>query len=233
MSLTVAIPTMGRFSFLKDTVPRMLAISEVAHIVIIDEDGEDAAQIWASPWGDHPKLSVQINETRVGIFENKRRCLAAAPTPWVLLLDSDNEWPASSFKSLRLPATPTSIVAAARMLRRDMATGQETRPLECFASIDVRRENWNSVLTGPRGYELLNDGNFIINRAALDIIPKGVPHERFRAADVLAWLHRLIGAGWTLRVDEKLEYIHNVHEGSAWLAEAADSWAVMKSGWTL
>lgn len=211
----------------------MLEIPMVHHIVIIDEDGEDAAAIWAEPWGLHPKLSVQINEARVGIYENKRRALAAAPDPWVLLLDSDNEWPAASFAALQIPASPTSIVAAARMLRRDMGSGQETRPLECFASIDVDRHNWNKVLTGPRGYELLNDGNFIINRAALAIIPKGVPHERYRAADVLAWLHRLIGAGWTLRVDEKLEYIHNVHEGSAWLAEAATSWTVMKSNWTM
>jgi hypothetical protein len=231
--LTVAIPTMGRFPFLAESVPRMLAHARVAHIVIVDETGEDAAQIWASPWGDHPKLSVQINETRVGIFENKRRALAAAPDPWVLLLDSDNEWPAASITALQLPAEPTTIVAAARMLRRDVATGQETRPLECFASIDVGRANWNTVLTGPSGYELLNDGNFVINRAALDLIPRGVPHERYKAADVLAWLHTLIGANWTLRLDAGLEYIHNVHEGSAWLQEAATSWAVMKTGWTM
>lgn len=232
-AITVAIPTMGRFSFLKESVPRMLGIDRVAHIIIVDEDGEDAAAIWAEPWGLHPKLSVHINESRVGIYENKRRALAAAPTSWVLLLDSDNEWPAASIAALKIPASPTSIVAAARMLRYDMQTGQETRPLECFASIDVDRHNWNEVLAGPKGYELLNDGNFIINRAALDLIPKGVPHERYKAADVLAWLHLLIGSGWTLKVDEKLEYIHNVHDGSAWLAEAAASWEVMKEGWTL
>jgi hypothetical protein len=232
-ALTVAIPTMGRFSFLKESVPRMLAIPQVAHIVIVDETGEDAAAIWAEPWGLHPKLSIQINEARVGIFENKRRALAAAPTPWVLLLDSDNEWPAASFAALRLPADPTSIVAAGGMIRRDMATGQETRPLESFASIDVTRANWNAVLAMPKANELINDGNYVINRAALDLIPRNIPHERYRAADVLVWLHRLVGAGWTFKVDARLEYIHNVHAGSSWLAEAGASWAVMKEGWGL
>lgn len=231
--LTVAIPTMGRFSFLKDSVPRMLAIPQIAHIVIVDEDGEDAAAIWAESWGLDPKLQVLINESRVGIYENKRRALAAAPTPWVLLLDSDNEWPAASIAALKIPADHTSIVAAARMIRRNMVTGQESRPLECFGSIDIDRNNWNEILRHPKSNHLLNDGNFIINRAALDIIPKGVPHERYRAADVLAWLHLLVGAGWTLKVDDSLEYIHNVHAGSAWLAEAAASWSIMMSGWAL
>ncbi len=86
--------------------------------------------------------------------------MAAAPTPWVLHLDSDNEWPAAYITALQLPADPRSIVAAAKMIRRDLATGDESRPLECFASIDVGRNNWNEVLMMPKANQLINDGNY-------------------------------------------------------------------------
>ncbi len=234
--LTVAIPTMRRFSFLKESVPRLLGVAAVKHVIILDETGEDAASIWAEPWSENPKLGVIINEVRVGIFENKRRCLAAAPTDWVLILDSDNEWTAESFEALGAATgghlDSRIIYAAGGMIRR--TSGQkDTRPLELFGSIDVGRDNWNTVLETPGAYELLNDGNFVLHRDALEVIPRGVPHERFRAADVLACLHMLVGAGFTLRVLRDVSYIHNVHDESSWLAESAESWNIMKRGWEM
>jgi len=234
--LTVSIPTIGRFHFLKETVPRLLELDAVTHVLIVDETGEDAAAIWAESWGDHRKLGVIINETRVGIFENKRRCLAAAPTDWVLILDSDNEWTAESFAALEAATggcLDSRYIYAAGGMRRCTHGEKDTRPLELFGSIDVGRDNWNTVLGTPGAYELLNDGNFVIHRSALEIIPKGIPHERFRAADVLACLHMLVGAGFTLRVLGSVSYIHNVHDGSSWLAESGASWAIMRNGWTM
>jgi hypothetical protein len=227
---------MCRFFFLKESVPRLLELAAVHHVLIVDETGEDAAAIWAEPWGDHPKLGIIINEVRVGIFENKRRCLAAAPTDWVLILDSDNEWTADSFAALEAETggrlDNRYIYAAGGMIRR--TSGQkDTRPLELFGSIDVDRGNWNTMLGTPGAYELLNDGNFVLHRDALNVIPRGVPHERFRAADVLACLHMLVGAGFTLRVLESVSYIHNVHDKSSWLQESAESWNIMKRGWTM
>lgn len=250
--LTVAIPTMRRWNFLREVLPRLLEIECIEAIVICDETGEDALEIWSSDFYDEKRIHVFVNSERLGIFENKRRCLEYSFTDWVLLMDSDNEWTKegieqlqrlfqsydSSDQSYRLAQgalssdkshsapDPKTIYAAGGMIKRSGSTGG-LKPLSAFGGLTVKRENWNDVLKMPGCYDLLNDGNFIINRrAALPHIPRGIPHETYYAADVIACLYGLLrDGGMQLRVEPELWYYHNVHEESSWLQTAAESWS--------
>jgi succinoglycan biosynthesis protein ExoO len=94
--LTIAIPTMRRWKYLKETLPTFLDREEVAEVIVCDETGEDIKQINATPLTQNPKLRCILNERVLGIYENKRKALSLAKTDWVAILDSDNyfldEW---------------------------------------------------------------------------------------------------------------------------------------------
>ena len=250
--LTVAIPTYSRWAFLRTLLPKLLGYRWVKHVIVSDDGGGDAMAIWSESWGNHEKLSVHINDKRLGIFGNKRRCLELAKTEWVLLLDSDNEYTMESFEFLeradlewssRFQTDQGSVfngespvhrtwdsraIYAAGGMRR-LENGSESRPLERFGDLEISRSNWESVCRLPGSSELLNDGNFLIHVSALEYIPKDIPHDRYYAADMIAWLDLLINnGGWTYKVLKGLSYIHNVHNDSSWLKEAGESWNAMK-----
>ncbi len=232
--LTVAIPTYSRWAFLRTLLPKLLEYRWVKHIIVSDDGGGDAMAIWSESWGNHEKLSVHINDKRLGIFGNKRRCLELAKTEWVLLLDSDNEYTTESFEFLERATTSgllewsSRVIYAAGGMRR-LEARTVSRPLEHFGDLEISRSNWESICKISGSSELLNDGNFLIHVSALEHIPKDVPHDRYYAADMIAWLDLLINnGGWTYKVLKGLSYIHNVHNDSSWLKEAGDSWNAMK-----
>ena len=43
--LTIAIPTMRRFTFLRETLPTFLAHDGVGEVIVCDETGEDVEEI--------------------------------------------------------------------------------------------------------------------------------------------------------------------------------------------
>jgi glycosyltransferase involved in cell wall biosynthesis len=230
--LTVAIPTYSRWTFLRTLIPKLLSYNQVKHVVVCDDGGGDAMAIWSEAWGNHEKLHVYINEKRLGIFANKRKCLEMSPTPWVVLLDSDNEYTKESFEFLeefgRTRDLDARVIYAAAGMER-LENGSVDRPLAAFGDLEISSANWKYINTLPKSNELLNDGNFLINTAVLEHIPVNVPNDRYYAADVIAWLDILInGQGWTYRVLKGLSYRHNVHNDSSWLEMAADSWNAMK-----
>jgi hypothetical protein len=145
------------------------------------------------------------------------------------------------------------VIYAAGGMRR-LENGKVSRPLEHFVlehDLEISRSpqpmvgaltietaaaqqlksglNWESICKVPGSSELLNDGNFLIHVSALEYIPKDIPHDRYYAADMIAWLDILINnGGWTYKVLKGLSYIHNVHNDSSWLKEAGESWNAMK-----
>jgi len=99
MSLTVAIPTMDRWSFLQDQVPKYLADPNVAYVVISDENGKDINVMCELELDSNIKLRLYQNNEQLGVYGNKRQCLLKAPSPWVAVLDSDNKFEPEFFEA--------------------------------------------------------------------------------------------------------------------------------------
>ncbi len=71
--LCIAIPTMKRWSFLKQNLPLFLSRPEVLEVVICDETGEDVKEIEASPFYNHQNFAViQIQLVWVFITTNEK-----------------------------------------------------------------------------------------------------------------------------------------------------------------
>jgi hypothetical protein len=233
--LTVAIPTMKRFSFLKKTVPGYLDNPNITAVVICDETGEDIDEIEKQSWGKHPKLRLHRNPTRLGMYYNKRKCMETAPTEWVAILDSDNIFPEEFFETIQDVITdPKTIYASGQIVRLFLKTGESEQKTQQFSGLQITKSNWNKILGTPGWNFLLNDGNWIGHKSLLDAWPTNVKEEQIRATDSIRIVKEFVQQGFTYFVVPELRYLHTVHDDSEWIkTEAESSYLLATTEWRL
>lgn len=235
--LTIAIPTMNRWIFLKDTLPIYLARPEVREVIVCDETGEDVKAITASSFGKNPKLRLITNEKRLGIYQNKRKAISlagAGADTWVALLDSDNIFNDDWFEMIaELDYTnPLKLYATADFKELNIQTGQVRYPAERFSGRTVTKSSWNSLIMEPSANFIINDGNWILHSTAIKHLPEDVKSSDLQASDAIFMLRRLILNGYSITYVRDLEYIHTVHPGSSWLQTEEESMKIMnRTNW--
>jgi hypothetical protein len=233
LGLTVAIPTMERWSFLKDQVPKYLQDPNVSYVVISDENGKDINIMSELELDSNIKLRLYQNDTVLGVYGNKRQCFLKAPSPWVAVLDSDNQFEPSFFSEFLKckerdggPLVDKIIYCAGENIRLNLETGFTEDKTSQFSGMKINRSNWNSVLE-MRGWNfLLNDGNCIWPRSVVKHFPD-LPEEQIVGTDSIFFMRQAIQAGYTLSVEPTMRYVHTVHEGSHWLQNAQVSSRLM------
>lgn len=223
MSLTVAIPTMDRWSFLQKQLPVYLNHPKIDCVVICDENGNDINEIAESELAMNPKLRLYQNDSVLGVYGNKRQCFLRSSTDWVAVLDSDNFFDPSFFDAFfALECDSKTIYSAGKNERLDLNTGQVEDKTRHFSGMKISTDNWNKVIDTPGWNFLLNDGNSIWPREVIKHFPN-LPEEKIVGTDSIFFMKRAIEAGYTLRVEPTMSYVHTVHDGSHWLQNASIS----------
>lgn len=228
IQLTVAVPTMRRWKgFLEKSLPQLLLNDYVSYVVISDETGEDVKAIQASKWSTHPKLLLSVNEKRLGMYANKRRCLELSPTDWVAVLDSDNIFPDIFFEALfdlwkDEGSSTKTVYAASEIVRVFLKTGESEERTRHFSGMRITQANWNQVLKMKAWNFLLNDGNWVGHKSVLEAWPP-ISETQVRATDSIRIVKNLIQEGWTYYIVPGMKYIHTVHDDSEWIKTEADS----------
>jgi glycosyltransferase involved in cell wall biosynthesis len=214
--ITVAIPTMKRWSFLKTMLPVFLGRPEVKEVVLCDETGEDY-QAAAAAFSKNPKLRLYKNETRLGIYENKKKALSLC-SGWVALLDSDNVFPDEWFDFLSELdfSDKRRIYGSADFKNLHADTGKVDRPCAKFSGTVLNKDTWNLFLHNDKCFYLLNDGNWILHADAVAVLP-ATKSDAVQAADAVYTLWTLVKNGYSAHYPAGLEYIHMTHAGSSWL----------------
>lgn len=240
--LSIAIATMRRWDFLKDTLPGMLERPEVGEIVICDETGEDVAEIRKSSFAVNPKLRLIINEKRLGIYENKCKAMRLTTFPWVAVLDSDNIFPDSFFDTLEEHlnrSNPFCLVGSADFLRIDQRSGATTTPTQSFSGQVIDATRWNQYMSDPQAFakgwiHLANDGNWIVSQEAIQVLRPDIKSSDVYAADAIFMLHHWLSKGFYISYIAGLQYMHMVHNGSSWLAmESASTDVLNRMNWNI
>lgn len=226
MSLTVSIPTMDRWSFLKDQLPAFMNNSNIDYVVISDENGNDINKICENGLDMNYKLHLYQNDSVLGVYGNKRQCLLKSPSEWVALLDSDNKFDPEFFNeffkaSLRDNSDKT-IYCAGKIQYLNLETGEVDYKTSQFNGMKINRDMWNDILN-MRGWNfLLNDGNCIWPKSVIKHFPD-LPEEQIVGTDSIFFMRQAIQAGYTLSVEPTMSYVHTVHEGSHWLQNSTVS----------
>ena len=220
-SLAIAVATMRRWSFLKDSLPMYLGRPEVVEVVVCDETGEDYEAIQKSAFANHPKLRLFKNERRLGIYENKLKATSLATAPWIAVLDSDNLFDDAWFNHLHTVSFDTNtIIASADFKNLNINTGHVSYPCKSFSGLAITKATWNATFQKPGWNFLLNDGNWIIPKGAVAALPTDQKSSNWEAADAIYMLRCFVSAGYSVYYVPGLEYTHIVHPGSSWLQTA-------------
>jgi glycosyltransferase involved in cell wall biosynthesis len=237
VQLTVAIPTLRRWSFLQKTLPSLLENDLISYIVISDETGEDIKQIQASSYGTQSKLILSTNTEILGMYRNKRKCLELAPTEWVAVLDSDNLFPEAFFETIMdelQTADQKTIYASAHIVRLFMKTGESEERTGHFSGQRINMDNWNTTLQTRAWNFLLNDGNWVAHKSLLEAWPLDLPESKIKATDSLMIVRNAVLAGFTYYIVPGLRYIHTVHDDSEWIkTEQISSFLLATTVWTI
>jgi hypothetical protein len=236
--LTIAIPTMDRWSFLKESLPELLDRPEVVEVIVCDENGNDAKQIAQSPLAHHPRLRVVVNPRVLGIYENKRKCLELVKySDWVALLDSDNFFREEFFDVLSDVidlSDHTIIYASAEAKHVNYKDNSVKVYTEEFVGLNLTAKVWNSVLEMPRWNFLLNEGNWVVPVDVLKTLPSSVKSSDLLAADAIYMLKCFVAGGFTVRYVPGLTYLHIVHDESTWLKTDRESTRILNgTNWRL
>jgi len=231
--LGIAIATMNRFSFLKESLPIYLAHPDVSEVIVCDETGEDADAILSTPsLYINKKLRVIKNKQRLGIYQNKRKALSLSTASHVAVLDSDNhfteEWIDTIIESLRASDGKT-ILASADFRNTNIMTGEVSYPCKEFSGLRLDIHTWNEVFEKPRWNFLLNDGNWVVPRECILCLPENVRSDSLQAADAIFMLQSFIKGGYTIYYVPGLSYLHVVHAGSTWLQTEKESTRILNT----
>jgi len=235
--LSVAIPTMRRWKFLRESLPIYLNNINVGEVIICDETGEDVNAISLSEFRNHPKLRLILNDSILGIYENKLKCLSLARFPWIALLDSDNYFLDSWFERLDEVIdlnNPKLIYASASFLWSNIDTSETKRPALSFVDTRINKGNWNSVLKKLGWNFLLNDGNWVVSKQITEVLNPYKKSNSLYAADAIYMLREFIVNGYEIWYVPRLDYIHTVHSNSSWLlTESQSTRILLQTNWAI
>jgi len=214
VSISVCIPTMRRFSFLKESIPKYLANPHVTELVIVDETGEDYAAITAA--FSHPKLRVHQNESRLGMLKNKLRAASYATSDFIAILDSDNFADVGYFTAFKAFFSSHSFSPTCLFLPCAATPNFNYRE---WVGTPINSENIRQHY--PRIDTCMNTMNSIISREFLstfDILSDTPLCDEIGCYDSMYFvLYTLFHMKGTAFVVPNMEYQHRVHAESGYI----------------
>jgi len=220
VKISLCIPTMNRWKFLKINIPKYLANSLIDEIVIVDETGEDYALL-KEAYASEPKIKLFKNKYKLGPFLNKLECIKKACNEWVCLIDSDNYADEDYFFSFlsyvnNNPISNIVYCPSFAKPRFDMRS---------FEFTHIRKDTIKSFLSlGSLQLikTLLNAGNYIIHKSSANILTQLINSDDYIkttaedviTSDVMYMNYLLLNEGFELFIVPNMEYEHVCHDTS-------------------
>jgi hypothetical protein len=213
---SLCIPTMKRWSFLKESLPKYLDNPYIGEIILVDETGEDY-DIIRQMYSAEPKIKIFKNEARLGPFLNKLECMKRATFNWIALIDSDNYADVRYFETVLQKFDPHNylrVYMPSRSLPNFDYSSFSGMTLTFPTIATLVREEKHKNLTG-----CFNAGNYILSKQSYELLNRYRDEELSKISfccDVIYANTLLLSNQFEFYVVPNLEYSHNVHEGSVY-----------------
>lgn len=215
--VSLCIPTMNRWSFLKENIPRYLENPYIEEIIICDETGDDVNLIREHIQSN--KIHLYTNEKILGAYLNKRKVVSLAKNDFVCLMDSDNFAPVSYFDSWKNFCGENPDPSVVYCALREGYPGS-LFDYSQFRSIFINKKNCKELFHKGLNGGFFNDGNYIVSKHLYMVseIPTGIKHfeSECYAADVVLQNYNILVNGGSLCIVPLMEYDHVFHSGSYW-----------------
>jgi hypothetical protein len=215
--LSLCIPTIDRWNFLQNNIPKYLKNKYIDEIVICDENGNDAIKIKETFLDD--KIKIYVNESKLGVYRNKENVVSKATNEYVCLMDSDNFAPIEYFEAWEKYVNinginSSTIYSPSRTIPQKNHNGFDYRILN---NTIINSENYKKVY--KINDVIFNTGNYICNKQFYiqNTTSDNEKHLQVEcyALDVLFKNYLMISRGnGKIAVIPDMEYHHIVHPGS-------------------
>lgn len=217
---SLCIPTMNRYEkFLSIYLPKYINNSFIDEIIISDENGDDVKKI-KQEIKNLDKFKFNINEKRLGAFNNKIKCCQLAKNEWIALIDSDN------FVDIDYFFVANNFLNNNNLNSNTILAPSYAKPnfdLRNFSGICFKKGNFKNIPYPKEKTSLLmNTGNYIINKYLIDKLiltnQDKILIESSNACDVILFNTLLFEyLDLEMYVLDNLHYKHIVHNGSTYL----------------
>jgi hypothetical protein len=218
--LSVCIPTMNRWQYLKESLPKYIDNPHIDEIVICDETGFDALAI-RQHYSTCGKVKVYINDAPLGAGLNKMNVVSKAKNTWVALLDSDNFADTDYFLTWQT-YVDTHGVDTATVYAPSVCHNKDG-----YANFDyskhndkaINKTNFQQCFRDGLWEMILNTGNFIVHRdnylgaiptqpAVQPLLKRNSPIEAYLKAGAL------IEHAMNYRVIPDMKWYHGINKES-------------------
>lgn len=226
LKVSLCIPTMRRWDFLKVVLPRYLENPFISEIIITDETGEDF-DILTSFYKDNEKIKVYKNAERLGAFLNKLTCMSYASNEWICLMDSDNFSDLSYFNEFEsyTQGMPQSTMVYCPSFAKPTF---DYRPLQ---GVIMNKESIKPIIQSNQRDLLecaFNTGNYMVHRSVVSTIKTVLETDteahriakEFCPCDAIYMNYVLLQNGYSFVLVPNMYYDHLVHEGSFYMTHA-------------
>ena len=226
IKISLCIPTMNRFdTFLQKYLISYIVLltkNIIDEIIICDETGEDYEKIM-NLFGDvinnDSRIQIHKNDSKLGVFKNKLKVCSFAKHNYIALIDSDNFCDETYFRTAKNyiqqngGCFPKSIILAPSFSKPRFN-------FKIFENSIVTKHNIHRYAHHYMFWTLLNTGNYILTKSAIDnIIYNDSVMHKITACDVLYFNLLLFqqSEDHQMHIVKNFEYNHVVHDDSLYL----------------
>ena len=214
---SVAITTFNRPEMTLRAIKSVINNPLCDEIVIVDDSStpENIDELRRLP-ENNPDLRIQfrdklkliVNPENVGMSRNKNKAIYCCKNEKVLILDSDNYLIDGFFEAAQAYIhMPNTLLMPEQAMPEFIYTE--------FVGRIIDRNTVKQFLGIPMFQVLLNTGNYIVPRELYHTTFEYNPE--IKETDVLWFNYLWLKAGYKFFIVPGMNYIHDVHAGSAWL----------------
>jgi glycosyltransferase involved in cell wall biosynthesis len=215
MNLTLAITNYNRTDLLKRSFEKVINDDRVYEILIMDDNSTQEVWNEISEYSDcYNKVLCFRNKYNIGMSLNKRKAINYSNSDWVLLLDSDNIIDSSYLDALE------------KFTDWELHTDTIYCPVKALPNFDysfysgiyISKDNIDYFSTKPLFEALMNTCNYVVNRKTY--LKNFVENHEIKGVDTFWYAYNHLKNGGNFYIVPNMQYHHEVHSGSQWLANA-------------
>lgn len=207
-AISFCITTWNRYDFTVNCINKAIEDPRISEIIVSDDCSTDGSyEKLVSNYSLCSNVKFFRNESTQGCYRNKMISISLATNPWVVVADSDNEFPASYFDA---------IFNIQDWDERTVYQPDWAKPHFDFSDLAgqvVTRHNVQEFLKNRMAGTMFNAMNYFVNKNEYLRVWDS-SHTEPWAADSIIQNYNWLSAGNKIMVVPNMHYIHNVHDGS-------------------
>ena len=208
--IDIVIPYYNRSDLIQETLRPIHNDSRINKIIIVDDKSNMCDLVKLNDICiNYEKVEIKLHDNNLGMFYNKRRAVEYSTTNYCILLDSDNIIDSSFLDAIYKEDWKTNTIFTSSFARPNF-------DMTDLSNVIYTKNNVKEIFDKYKfGSLCLNVGNYFINKNEY-LKVHNYDNYKYGAADVIFLAYLWFNSNNQIKVVDKLEYFHRVHDNSTY-----------------